>query len=64
MCLVPVCYMREKCNRAVKKHCALRRYFILEYLEKKKRYRTLSRVLTAAELKPIHADLYFWKGRR
>jgi len=59
--MVPRCDAKI-CRRCDKKRCALRRVFLVEISERKKRYSELKEVLNEFELEDLKQEVYFWKG--
>jgi len=62
-CLVPRC-KSDECNRAVKARCALRRYFLLDQIEKRKLERTLRERGAAPEtMRRLRREINYWRSK-
>jgi len=60
-CMVPLCNRREACSYRFSRRCMLRRIFLTEYVENKRRYSIVKHLLDGIHLKIFHRKVYFWK---
>ena len=61
-CIVPKCFA-DFCPREFRKKCSLRRIFLTEIAEQKKRFSRIKHLLSEKEAAEYKKQIYFWRKK-